>query len=515
MSLSDVRLFFVLVVSKCKRLLVKLDFRRQDWGEDRTEIMKLHPADIARELKTFQFFRAFPEDLLLQVSTLVETASFSKGDAILSEGETNTKLFFMRNGYFEVVLAGEVVALLQNPGEVAGEMSVVTQKPASTMIRAGAQMDCFVLDSRNFGYVPVKERDHFLHLMYRIYSNILVDRLGKTNEKARLFEIANRELHHAQMALDKTGNKIVLLVETDRKQLALAKVAMGSTGVQLDTASDIEIAKTLLAEKKYDAVIADETCLELLKFAHASKYPGRLVMMTTKDVSSNLSTLKSMESIDTMMTRDPEDRSFTIRTILTTLTKVLSTDLFGCEKYLSWGVEIQSHPVRASIERERLREEMCGYFKGIGIRNTIIERVNTVTEELLMNAIYDAPTDSTGTAIYNHLSRKNQVILEPQHQSQLRYGSDGVFLAVSVVDPFGALPKDLIVRYLESNYKGEEMIAEHAGKGGAGRGLHMIVENSDLTIFNVKRGVRTEVVCLFHVEGHKRELSPSFHYFFM
>lgn len=477
--------------------------------------MKLHPAEIAKELQSFPFFRSFPGDLLLQVGTLVDTVSFRRGDVILKEGELNKNLYFLRNGRAEVMLAGEVVALLQQPGEVIGEMSVVTERTVSTTIRAAVDLDAFVINTENFRFVPAKEKDHFLHLLYRIYSNILADRLVKTNEKARLFEIANRELHEAQMDLEKTGSRNVLMVAADRKQLALAKVALGSTGVALDTANEMDAAKEMLGGKSYDAVIADESCLDFLQYAKSANCPGRLVMMTTKDVTSNLETLKRMLAIDTMMTRDPEDRPLTVRTILTTLTKVLSHDLFGLEKYLSWGVEVESRPVRSSSERENLREEMHGYFKKMGVRSTVLERVNTVTEELLMNAIYDAPTDSQGRALFNHLPRRTEVVLDSHLQSLLRYSSDGVFLAVSVSDPFGALSKEMILRYLESNYRGETDIDEHRGKGGAGRGLHQIVENADLTIFNVKRGVKTEVICLFYVEGHKKEPQPSFHYFFV
>lgn len=476
--------------------------------------MKLHPAEIAKEIKQYQFFRSFPDDLLLQVATLFQTTAFKRGDVIIKEGMPNKSLFFLRGGHAEVVLAGEVVALLQHPGEVIGEMSVVTQKEASTTIRAGTDLECFVLNTDNFSFVPAKEKDHFQHLLYRVYSNILVDRLMKTNEKARLFEIANRELHQAQMALDKAGNKTVLLVEADKKQLALAKVALGSTGVQLDTSCEIDTAKQMLVDKKYDAVIADESCLELLKHARTSQYPAKLVMMMTKDVLSNLENMSKMIDIDSLMTRDPEDRHFTIRTILTTLTKVLSNDYFGLEKYLTWGVDVQTKLVKASGEREPLRDEMCAYFKKMGVRSSILERVNAVSEELLMNAIYDAPTDSLGKPLFNHLPRSTAVMLESHHQSKLCYATDGVFLAVSVIDPFGALTKEVIFRYLDSCYKGQANINENSGKGGAGRGLHQIVENSDLTIFNVKKGVRTEVVCLFYVEGHKKEPHPSFHYFF-
>ena len=475
--------------------------------------MKLHPAEIAKELKTFHFFRSFPDDLLLQVSTMVDTGSFSKGQTILSEGQENHNLYFLRNGHAEVVLAGEVVALLQNPGEVIGEMSVVTKKPVSTTIRAAVNLDVFVINTENFDHVPPREKDHFLHLLFRIYSNILADRLVKTNEKARLFEIANRELHQAQVALDGTGDKSVLLVESDRKQLALAKVALGSTGVRLDTANEVEAAKALLAENAYDAVLADESCVELLEHAAQTGYPAKLVLMTTKDVAANLAILKRMSQIDTVVTRDTEDRQFTIRSLLTTLTKILSGDLFGIEKYLAWGVDVQAKTVKTSSDRERLREDMTAYFKKRGVRTTILERVSSVTEELLMNAIYDAPTDSRGNAIYNHLSRKEEVVLEAHHQSTLRYSSDGMFLAVSVSDPFGSLTKGTIVSYLESCFNGNDN-SDHTGKGGAGKGLHQIVQNSDLTIFNIKKGVKSEVVSLFYLESHKQEPQPSFHYFF-
>lgn len=52
-------------------------------------------------------------------------------------------------------------------------------------------------------------------------------------------------------------------------------------------------------------------------------------------------------------------------------------------------------------------------------------------------------------------------------------------------------------------------------KGGAGKGLHLIVENSNLTIFNVKKGHQTEVVSLFYLDSQRRAVKPTFHYFFI
>jgi len=84
---------------------------------------------------------------------------------------------------------------------------------------------------------------------------------------------------------------------------------------------------------------------------------------------------------------------------------------------------------------------------------------------------------------------------------------------VSVKDPFGSLTKEIIVDYLLSCYNNQAG-SMNENKGGAGRGLHLMLEAADLTIFNVKKGVSTEVISLFYVE-QRRESNPAFHYFFI
>jgi hypothetical protein len=335
----------------------------------------------------------------------------------------------------------------------------------------------------------------------------------KTNEKARLFEILNRELYEAQNALKKSGGR-VLLVEPDKKQQLPVRMALGGTGVHLDIATDSDLARAYLADSKYDIVLCEEGCVEILKEVHDKSLANYAVLLTSKDVQGNLKVLEGHRYIEYIISRDAEDRNATIKYVLTALGKLLNKDLFGIEKYLTWGVEVQSTVVTRSSQREGLREDLYCYFKRMGIRGTVLDRVNTVVEEMLMNAIYDAPVDTQGQPIFNHISRKQEVELDTHQQSKLTYACDGVYLAVAVKDPFGSLTKEVIVDYLGSCYNGNAG-SLNEGKGGAGRGLHQIIENADLTIFNVKKGIRTEVICLFNVDGQKREAQPSFHYFFM
>lgn len=89
----------------------------------------------------------------------------------------------------------------------------------------------------------------------------------------------------------------------------------------------------------------------------------------------------------------------------------------------------------------------------------------------------------------------------------------GSMIAISVEDPFGALTKEVIISYLERCYYGSAGIM-NANKGGAGRGLHQIIEKSDLTIFNVKKGIKTEVISIFNLETSRKDHKLYFHYFF-
>lgn len=474
----------------------------------------MHPVDIAKEIKTYPFFRAFTDDLLMRASAMVHVENFESGAFLLQEGQSNHSLFFLRSGKIEISLSGEVIATLECPGEVFGEMSVITSNPVSTAVRALSPVECFVIRSEDFDHVHPKDKDRLQALLYQIYCFILTERLLRTNEKARLFEILNRELHEAQSAIEKSGGGRVLLLEPDKKRQMPIRMAMGGTGVQLDIADTPEAAHELLSQNRYDVVLGEDECVDFLGEVQDKKLSPFVVLLTASDNQGNLNILQNHRFVNHIISRNLEDRNGAIRNILTALGKLLNKDLFGIDKYLMWGVELQNRIVTNSNQRETLREELQCHFKKIGIRGTVLDRVNTALEEMLMNAIYDAPVDSNGNHIFNHISRKNEIKLDTHQQSQLTYGSDGVVLAVSVTDPFGSLTKDIIVDYLLSCYGGNAG-SMNEKKGGAGRGLHQIVENADLTIFNVKKGVRTEVICLFNIDGQRREGQPSFHYFFV
>lgn len=476
--------------------------------------MKLHPADVAKELKGFLFFKSFSEDLLLQLAAMIENRTYKKGEIILREGENNKSLYFLRSGKIEVVLANEVVTILQTPGEVMGEMSVVSANPVATSLRVSSDAECFVIDAASFEYVSPKDRDHFKSLLYRIYSVILSERLKKTNEKARLFEISNRELKEVQNAERAGISGKVVMLEPEKKFQVIARLALGGTGVDLEIANDLSEAEAMLQAAPADLLICEDKNLDFLKKSFDGKQAKSYLLLTTADISASLDLISQLPFVDNVISRHVDDKAAASKALLTSINKVITKDIFGTEKYLSWGVEIVNQDIVRSNQREELKEQMLEHFRRFGIRSSILDRVNTVVEEMLMNAIYDAPVGSDGKSLFNHMSRKEEIHLDTHQQSHLRYACDGINLVVSVEDPFGALTKDIIINYLKSCYEGRAG-SLNVNKGGAGRGLHQIIEGCDLTVFNVKKGVRTEVICIFNLDTAKKETQPGLHYFFV
>lgn len=312
-------------------------------------------------------------------------------------------------------------------------------------------------------------------------------------------------------------SKRVLLAESNMKHQMLAKMALGGTGVELDIASNFEEGKAALSGKSYDILFVSAEMLQLCDLSQALNPSIQVVFMTSDRIDHYLPSLREHKVMPHIVSRDENDRTFTIKNIVTSVAKLASGDIFGVSKYLAWGSDLRTVGISGSDKRDQLIRDMSLHFEQLGIRRTVRDRAATALEEMLMNAIYDAPVGKDGKSLYNHLSRLETVSLSPEHQASLRYGTDGMILAIAVEDPFGSLDGGTILNYLDKCYGGVTTETGHDGtvpKGGGGRGLHQIIENSDLVVFNIHTGFRTEVIALFNVAPRDvTQKFPSFHLF--
>ncbi len=156
---------------------------------------------------------------------------------------------------------------------------------------------------------------------------------------------------------------------------------------------------------------------------------------------------------------------------------------------LMWGASSVTWRPRRTGDRDqtvRAVELVAGRF-GIGRR--LASAAADAAHELLMNAMYDAPVDASGRALYA-ADRQAAVELQEHEVPTLRLTVDPRHLALDILDPFGRLPRGKlfggILRGRSGAAASDPSKVLDVSHGGAGLGL--------FNLFNSSAVLRAEVV---------------------
>jgi hypothetical protein len=228
-----------------------------------------------------------------------------------------------------------------------------------------------------------------------------------------------------------------------------------------------------------------------------------VVLGESLDDASTVSLLRQ-HSLDHLIadSEDPDDAELVITTV-----KLLRNDIFGLEKYLAWGVMVHERDIAGYTDKRAVLLEVAEYAKEAGARRQTIARIESVADELLMNALYDAPAVRYG--VRARVGERARSGLGPlgKETAKLRYACDGRYFALSVRDNYGELTKEAILDNLSRARaeRGNPRSGSDDGEG-AGLGLYFILSAVTRFIANIQPGIATEVVCLFDLKATGREV---------
>ncbi|MCG8424346.1 MAG: hypothetical protein MJE77_41165 [Proteobacteria bacterium] len=191
--------------------------------------------------------------------------------------------------------------------------------------------------------------------------------------------------------------------------------------------------------------------------------------------------------------------------LLVTSVKLLSGDIFGLQKYLAWGVAIRESSIATYDEKRDALIAVSEHAMEVGARRQVVAKIESVADELLMNALYDAPAIRQGVSRKTRIHKSNINEMPSREAALLRYACDGRYFALSVEDSYGELHKETILDHL-SRARAERGRPRPSENGsGAGLGLYFILSSVTRFIANVEPGTRTEVICLFDMRQRGRE----------
>ncbi|NVB77747.1 MAG: hypothetical protein HOV81_05070 [Kofleriaceae bacterium] len=210
---------------------------------------------------------------------------------------------------------------------------------------------------------------------------------------------------------------------------------------------------------------------------------GAPVVVVGDDLDDDGLITLMLEAPVSHLVRDPSDRELGI-----TSEKLVSGDLFGLEKYLAPGTRTFQRTVADDAEKRQAIGQVTAWAEASGARRPIVHRLASVIDELLMNALFDAPRESKPVISLD----------EGRRRAVLRWACDDRTLAVSVSDPFGAIrQRDVIDHVRRARDERGRPNPATLEDPGSGLGLYLVLANVASLIVNVDPGRQTEVVCLF------------------
>ncbi len=188
---------------------------------------------------------------------------------------------------------------------------------------------------------------------------------------------------------------------------------------------------------------------------------------------------------------------------------ILTNSVFRLDEVLKNAIDVVEIKIDDSSNISQTIKDVLKQFDFKGCFSAIKDSLSQLINELLYNALYNAPTDEDGKQIFKNQDRKLNIKLDVKKSASLKIvnGQDNV--SVSVIDKYGSITKEVIDAHISRN-----SVSDKAG--GAGIGLSLIYNNSHELIFVVEPGVKTEVISV--VNKYKRyktnmEHVRSFHFF--
>ncbi|MCX5747771.1 MAG: hypothetical protein NT062_35345 [Proteobacteria bacterium] len=164
-----------------------------------------------------------------------------------------------------------------------------------------------------------------------------------------------------------------------------------------------------------------------------------------------------------------------------------------------------------SNHREARFERIEAFFAKHKLAARTITAINDVAEELVMNALYDAPTEAG--YFKAAVSREENVTLPADRACEISYGIEGGNVFVRVRDTFGSLSRTRLLDVLRRcSTKAVEL---DESRGGAGLGLWRIFSVASSITITVIPGHLTDVVVrMSTTNGRINKKLQAIHLFF-
>jgi len=102
-----------------------------------------------RRLEDLAVLHHLPRRLLQRVASAADEVTLPAGTVLMRQGERAGAVYLLGAGFLDVVVDGELVAMLR-PGDVAGEIGVLDHVPRTATVVAATEVTVYEIPARLF-----------------------------------------------------------------------------------------------------------------------------------------------------------------------------------------------------------------------------------------------------------------------------------------------------------------------------------------------------------------------------
>jgi CRP/FNR family transcriptional regulator, cyclic AMP receptor protein len=137
-----------------------------------------------QKLMALQPLRNFETASLRQLLRLSKIREFEPGEQILLEGDQDPWLYFLLSGRVKVEKEGIAITVIENMGEIIGEMRMLDGKERSASVVAEVKTMCLAVKTDEKDRLSSEEeKANFLLTLYRMFTEFVTFRLRVLNEE--------------------------------------------------------------------------------------------------------------------------------------------------------------------------------------------------------------------------------------------------------------------------------------------------------------------------------------------
>jgi signal transduction histidine kinase len=383
--------------------------------------------DIIQYLKEHTIlFKNVDDKVIEQLVPLSSIDKYYMGDKILVEDKPNNRIFFLMRGEIGIYKQGDHILRLQRKGDIFGEMSLISNKPASASVICETEVEVFSINVRDMSELGKIDEKIIKDTLYKLYAVILADKLAITTFKAIGLE---KKVQERTLDLERNNEKLeIAKTEAERANQAKSQFLSNMTH-ELRTPMHHILSFAHIGMKHFKS--ARDRTLECFQQVISSSN-------SMMEMVNDLLDLSELDTGRTKYTFAPYDISVIIREMVTGFSQQLE------DKNIS--VEINQTDISTNI--------ICD-----------TNRISQVVHNILQNSIQFAPKGSVIS-----------ICLEASHlaaDSKNNNDSPDFSLSVSFKDEGPGIPENeldfIFDKFIQSS-------TTRTGAGGTGLGLAICQE---------------------------------------